>query len=161
MENSRIDSPVMPLDVNWPGDLNAVGSETVTELKDSQQKLQEKYDGQIDPSLLAISTTLAPAPSTHISLPTNVAESSSQALAHIQNEAHLNRLQLQQQMDDGKGTNEAYPRQVKNYEKFWEDDQNRRAKLDPNHIATPAHPIIGEKVAIFLQHEMTRNKACI
>ena len=87
-------------------------------------------------------------------------QSANQALTRIQNEAHLNRLQLQRQMDKGKGTNEAYPRHVKNYEKFWEADQDRRAKLDPNHIRTPAHPIIGEKVAIFLFNEISRNKVC-
>ncbi len=59
-----------------------------------------------------------------------------------------------------KGTEEAYPRHVKNYVKFWEDDQDRRANADPNYVKIPAHPIVGENVAVFLKHELTRNKVC-
>ncbi|KAF9471271.1 hypothetical protein BDN70DRAFT_901472 [Pholiota conissans] len=63
----------------------------------------------------------------------------SNPLAQIQEEAHLNRLALQQTLDKGKGTEEAYPRHVKNYEKFWEADQDRRTKLDPNHCYMLEH----------------------
>ena len=80
------------------------------------------------------------------------------SLASIQHEAHLNRLELQKGMTKGKGTDEAYPRHVKNYVTFWEADQERRLKDNPTYTKIPAHPIIGEKVAIFLQHEITRNK---
>lgn len=45
-------------------------------------------------------------------------------LSIIQLEVHANRLELQQGLDKGKGTEEAYPRHVKNYVKFWEDDQD-------------------------------------
>ncbi|KAF8956321.1 hypothetical protein BDZ97DRAFT_1671824 [Flammula alnicola] len=81
-------------------------------------------------------------------------------LSSIQLEAHTNRLALQKQQDKGKGTDDAYPRHVKNYVRFWEADQDRRAKENPNFVRTPAHPIIGEKVSLFLQNEITRNKVC-
>jgi len=82
-------------------------------------------------------------------------------LADIQHSAHLNRLALQKQMTEGKGTEDAYPRHIKNYEAFWMKDQERRAKENPNHCRISAHPIVGEKVAIFLEHERTRNKVPI
>ena len=161
IEDSQILSSTQ-IDVSWPGALNTADLNTIAELEDSQRVLQDDYAGQIDPALLnlsAVTPTVPAAPSVVSPSPNHTTvESTAQALARIQNEAHLNRLRLQQQLDNGKGTNEAYPRHVKNYEKFWEADQNRRAKLDPNHIRTPAHPIIGEKVSIFLFHEMNRNK---
>ncbi|KAF9476573.1 hypothetical protein BDN70DRAFT_812067, partial [Pholiota conissans] len=73
-------------------------------------------------------------------------------------EAHRNRLKLQEKQDKGKGTEEAYPRHVKNYVEFWNSDQDRRAEEDPSFVRTPAHPIIGEKVSLFLEHETTRGK---
>lgn len=81
-----------------------------------------------------------------------------QPLTDIQHAAHLNRLALQKQMTEGKGTEDAYPRHIKNYESFWAQDQDRRARENPNHHRISAHPIIGEKVAIFLEHERTRAK---
>jgi len=88
-------------------------------------------------------------------------QTTSQPLTEIQHAAHLNRLALQKQMTEGKGTEDAYPRHVKNYETFWAQDQDRRARENPNHIRISAHPIVGEKVAIFLEHERTRNKVAI
>ena len=81
-----------------------------------------------------------------------------QPLTDIQHSAHVNRLALQKQMMEGKGTEDAYPRHIKNYESFWAQDQDRRARENPNHHRISAHPIIGEKVAIFLEHERTRAK---
>lgn len=159
-------SPIQ-LDVNWPGNLTTADSEMEMELENSQRELQGEYTGQIDPALITSTpasnhavpwSTTVPATPKLPEVGDQVPHPTNQALVLIQNEAHLNRLQLQRQMDKGKGTNEAYPRHVKNYEKFWEADQDRRAKLNANHIRTPAHPIIGEKVSLFLFHEMTRNK---
>ena len=93
----------------------------------------------------------------------NLSRTSSQVqvLTDIQQAAHLNRLALQKQMTEGKGTEDAYPRHIKNYETFWAQDQDRRVKENPNHQWIDAHPIIGEKVAIFLEHERTRAKVSI
>lgn len=102
------------------------------------------------------------APSTDLAVPKPPATASFDdiqiSLASIQHEAHLNRLELQKGMAKGKGTDEAYPRHVKNYVRFWEADQERRLKENSTYVKIPAHPIIGEKVAIFLQSEITRNK---
>lgn len=169
-------APARQLDINWPGNLNTVDSNTEKELEHTQHELQGEYS-QIDPILLNLSFTnnahtpshlgdnskadQLVAPSVSEQHATLMPQSSDQALVLIQNEAHLNRLQLQRNMDKGKGTNEAYPRHVKNYEKFWEADQDRRGKLNPNHVRTPAHPIIGEKVSLFLHYEMSRNKVIL
>lgn len=90
-------------------------------------------------------------------LPPSLLQPSSH-LSLIQQEAHLNRLELQKRMDQGKGTDEAYPRHVRNYIQFWHADQNRRQEENPTYQQVPAHPIVAEKVAIFLKSETTRNK---
>ncbi|KAF4609994.1 hypothetical protein D9613_010503 [Agrocybe pediades] len=76
----------------------------------------------------------------------------------IREEAHRLRLQVEKQLVSGKGTEQCYPRHVQRYEKFWEKDQAERAESDPKHVHEPAHPILGEKVALFLNHELERNK---
>ena len=86
--------------------------------------------------------------------PSNLLDS----LSHLKDEAHWHRLSLQQQMIQGKGTETAYPRHVKAYMSFWLDYQDSKAKEIPGLVRIPAHPIIGDKVAVFLQHESTRNK---
>ncbi|PPQ70700.1 hypothetical protein CVT25_010617 [Psilocybe cyanescens] len=80
------------------------------------------------------------------------------SLSPIKARAHLNRLALQADMDRGKGTESAYPRHVKSYLKFWEADQDELARDNPGYQRIDPHPITGEKVAIFLQYEFTRNK---
>jgi len=86
--------------------------------------------------------------------PSNLLDS----LSHLKDEAHRHRLSLQQQMIQGKGTETAYPRHVKAYMLFWSDYQDSKAKEIPGWVRIPAHPIIGDKVAVFLQDESTRNK---
>ena len=76
-------------------------------------------------------------------------------------QAHLNRLALQSKLIEGKGTEDAYPRHIKNYENFWNAYQEGEVKKNPNHHWVNAHPIIGAKVSLFLQYESTRNKVRI
>jgi len=80
------------------------------------------------------------------------------SLAKLKDEAHANRLAVQQRLVEGKGTEEAYGRHIKNYLVFWSSSQDRKVEEDPQWVRIPAHPIIGDKVAIFLQHETTRRK---
>lgn len=80
------------------------------------------------------------------------------ALKILRLEAQQIRLDTQDTLDKGKGTEEAYPRHVKNYEKFWEADQERRKKADTLYQKIPAHPITGDKVTIFLKAELNRPK---
>ena len=79
----------------------------------------------------------------------------------IDMQAHLNRLALQTKLTEGKGTEDAYPRHIKNYENFWNAYQEGEVKKNPNHRWVNAHPIIGAKVSLFLQYDSTRNKVCI
>ena len=80
------------------------------------------------------------------------------SLAQLKDEAHANRLAIQRQLVEGKGTEEAYRRHVRNYLAFWSGFQDQKVSEDPKWVRIPAHPIIGDKVAIFLQHETTRKK---
>jgi hypothetical protein len=79
----------------------------------------------------------------------------------IDMQAHLNRLALQTKLTEGKGTEDAYPRHIKNYENFWNAYQEGEVKKNLNHHWVNAHPIVGAKVSLFLQYEITRNKVCI
>ena len=94
------------------------------------------------------------------SLSTPDVRSLSESLSKIKDQAHANRLTIQQQLIEGKGTEEAYTRHVKSYLSFWSSFQDQKIKEDPQWARIPAHPITGDKVAIFLQHETTRNKVC-
>jgi hypothetical protein len=80
------------------------------------------------------------------------------SLAKIKDQAHANRLTIQQQLVEDEGTEEAYTQHVKNYLSFWSSFQDQKVKEEPQWARIPAHPITGDKVAIFLQHETTRNK---
>jgi len=46
------------------------------------------------------------------------------SLAKLKEEAHANRLAIQQQLVEGKGTEEAYRRHIKNYLSFWSGFQD-------------------------------------
>ncbi|KAF9524192.1 hypothetical protein CPB83DRAFT_839170 [Crepidotus variabilis] len=61
-------------------------------------------------------------------------------------------------MSEGKGTDDAYKQHVKDYKVFWEKDQAAKAKEDPSHALVPAYPIVGAKVALFLQYKISRPK---
>ena len=74
--------------------------------------------------------------------------------------AHKNRLALSESMTEGKGTEDAYGRHLKDYEAFWDRFQREQLKENEGHTTIPAHPIVGEKVAIFLEYELTRPKVC-
>ena len=48
------------------------------------------------------------------------------SLAQLKEEAHANRLAIQQQLVEGKGTEKAYRRHLKNYHAFWSGFQDRK-----------------------------------
>lgn len=80
------------------------------------------------------------------------------SLTRLDDESHLNRLALQREMVEGKGTEEAYARHLKSYAAFWDMFQAQNMAKDPSWTEVPAHPITAAKVAHFLQHEAQRNK---
>lgn len=83
------------------------------------------------------------------------------SLSAMVDETHMNRLSLRAEMTAGKGTESAYLRHVKNYEKFMVADQAARVQHNPLWTSVPAHPITATKVAAFLQHETTRTKVSV
>lgn len=80
------------------------------------------------------------------------------SLSAMVDETHMNRLSLREEMTAGKGTESAYLRHIKNYEKFMIADQAARVQQNPLWTSVPAHPITATKAAAFLQHETTRTK---
>jgi len=146
------DSDTFTVNVNFPGGL-ALANGCTAPLLDTAlcQNASENMPGT--------STTPPPTDSSTV-LPTILLPESepNDPLASIQTQAHLNRLALQTKLTEGKGTEDAYTRHIKNYEKFWNAFQEGQVKENPNHHWVNAHPIIGAKVSLFLQHEITRNK---
>ncbi|PPR07313.1 hypothetical protein CVT24_007514 [Panaeolus cyanescens] len=61
-----------------------------------------------------------------------------------------------------KGTSKAYPRHVKRYEEWWDENEKKRvlkeAEAGNVWTARPAHPITAEKAALFLDYESKRPK---
>jgi hypothetical protein len=80
------------------------------------------------------------------------------SFAIMDQETHTERLAIQEDVRSGKGTDPAYLRHLKNYEKFTELDQARRIAEDPNWKSLPSHPITVVKVAIFMEYETKRCK---
>lgn len=79
-------------------------------------------------------------------------------LRELHDDTHHDRLELQEQMDEGKGTPAAYARHEKDYNVFWAEDQERRITEDPTRSKVPAEPINATKVAHFLAYEAFREK---
>lgn len=131
-------------DVNVPGDFTLLDSSAT--------------------SLLSSATTVENQQAIISQLPDHVNSPSVKPQSHLtalQREAHLNQMALQKQLDQGKGTADAYPRHLKSYVHFWDADQERRVAEDPTHQKVPAHPIVGYKVSLFLEHETKRNKVSL
>jgi hypothetical protein len=80
------------------------------------------------------------------------------SLVVMDQETHAERLAIQEDVRSGKGTDPAYLRHLKNYEKFTELDQARRFAEDPNWKTLPPHPITVVKVATFMEYETKRCK---
>jgi hypothetical protein len=101
-----LSSIIQDVNINFPGDLSLIAGATESSTA----------------VLHTASTTTSPT-SSHTSQP----------LTDIQHAAHLNRLALQNQMMEGKGTEDVYFRHIKNYENFWAQDQDRRARENPSY----------------------------
>jgi hypothetical protein len=80
------------------------------------------------------------------------------SLAVMDQETHAGRLAIQNDVRSGKGTDPAYLRHLKNYEKFTEADQARRLAEDPTWKVLSPHPITVVKAATFLEYETKRPK---
>ncbi len=76
----------------------------------------------------------------------------------LEKETHETRLALQEAMDQDKGTNKAYPRQLARYHAWFSMDQDLRIKEDPMLPRLSSQPITATKVALYLKWEATRPK---
>jgi hypothetical protein len=76
----------------------------------------------------------------------------------IDQETHANRLAIQAEVVAEKGTDPAYARHLRNYERFIVEDQAARLEKDLGWPVMDPHPITAAKVALFLQYETTRPK---
>ncbi|KAJ3761049.1 hypothetical protein EV360DRAFT_22979, partial [Lentinula raphanica] len=74
------------------------------------------------------------------------------------NEAHENRLDIQETMQSRTQTANNYDRYIKRYHVWWAEDQERRKRADPMWQAIPAEPLNWSKASVFLQYESTRPK---
>ena len=55
-------------------------------------------------------------------------------------------------------TGKHYTGHVGRYVRFWERDQEQRKAKDPSWVAVPPFPMIATKAALFIEHEMQREK---
>lgn len=97
-------------------------------------------------SHLVTSATLQTSPATN------------RSLAVVDEEAHAIRQSYMDRDRKGKQTGKMYDRLVGKYVKWWDEDQARRGKFDPQWRVIPAMPITASKVVLFLQFEMQREK---
>ena len=80
------------------------------------------------------------------------------SLSMLKQESHELRVRIGEKELEGKGTAKSYPRQVQNYQLWFEADQERIAAEDSTRVPIPAFPVTVAKVAMFLHHETTREK---
>lgn len=91
----------------------------------------------------------------------SAAVSASQAatsLAALEHESHVRRAKRVKDMQESNQTSRSYARHVKNYESFFNTDQDQRCKNDSSWTPVPAFPVTATKVAVFVEHELTREK---
>ena len=76
----------------------------------------------------------------------------------LEQETHEVRLRIGEKEMEGKGTAKSYPRQVCNYQTWFDAAQACTVEKDPTRVVIPAFPITAAKTAMFLHHESTREK---
>lgn len=154
-------SAIQPLKMTLPQSLKAVKMTSVS--NSIVQEGNTHFSGDLNIVAGATRSLRIDIGTSTPAIPAIISDSnpSTSPLADILHTVHLNQLALQKQMTEGKGTEDAYPQHIKNYETFWEWDQDCQAKENLNHCWISAHLIIGKKVVIFLEHKRTHNKVYI
>jgi hypothetical protein len=79
----------------------------------------------------------------------------------LEHESHELRLRIGEKELEGKGTAKSYPRQVQNYQLWFDTDQVRIAAEDSTRTPIPAFPVTAAKVSMFLHHESTCEKVSL
>ena len=108
-----------------------------------------------------VTLRLGPAHSTHGPSAATTSPRTQRSLMFLEREMHDVWLKIGQKEMEGKGTGKCYPRQVRNYRVWFEEEQSRIAASDPSRTALPAFPITAAKVAAFLHNESTREKVSL
>jgi hypothetical protein len=72
--------------------------------------------------------------------------------------SHAFRLSQAVKDQNRKGTGSTYDRHVRHYTEFWDQYQAELSVVSPSRASIPSFPIMAAKVAMFLQHESTREK---
>jgi hypothetical protein len=80
------------------------------------------------------------------------------SMALLEHETREARLRVGEKEMVGKGTAKSYPRQVHNYQTWFDKEQMCVVANDPTRVIIPAFPITAVKVAMFLLHELTCEK---
>ncbi|KAI0073131.1 hypothetical protein K474DRAFT_261907 [Panus rudis PR-1116 ss-1] len=80
------------------------------------------------------------------------------SLADLELASHNVRREIVEQQQSDKGTSKSYARHVRNYMTWWSLYQQEENEKNPARIPIPAEPITAAKVAMFLQHEISRPK---
>ena len=137
--------------------------------------LRHKPPNRLDDSLSGnltnqVGFVMSPAPGLRVAVPTQTgsstytAPSSSdthgmlQSLAELDAASHAFRLSQAVKDQNRKGTGSTYDRHVRRYTEFWDQYQAELSVVNPSRISIPSFPITAAKVAMFLQHESTREK---
>jgi hypothetical protein len=81
-----------------------------------------------------------------------------QSLAELDAMSHAFRLSQAAKDQNQKGTGSTYNRHVRHYTEFWDQYQAELSIANPSRASIPSFPITAAKVAMFLQHESTREK---
>ncbi|OJA10888.1 hypothetical protein AZE42_11709 [Rhizopogon vesiculosus] len=76
----------------------------------------------------------------------------------LEQESHQLQLQIGEKGLEGKGTVKSYPRQVQNYQLWFEADQACIAAHDSALVPIPAFPVTAAKVSMFIHHETMHEK---
>ncbi|KAJ3492579.1 hypothetical protein NLJ89_g11203 [Agrocybe chaxingu] len=133
-----------------------------TDVHPSSHSLSTRPLDSLDPPKLF---TMNPDPHTGVvpNHPTVLFNTSSEEqYTVLESEAYMLSLRREDEYVADKGTEKAYARHIRNYEKWWASDQARRqdeaeCKSTIWH-PLPAHPITPTKAAIFLDYELHRPK---
>jgi hypothetical protein len=78
--------------------------------------------------------------------------------AMLEADSHAVRLDMLELERTDKTTRRIYERCLRSYREWWEQHQLKVVAGDSHRVAIPALPVTAAKVAIFLQHEMSREK---
>ena len=98
-------------------------------------------------------------PSTPIGIPPALSSTGLQhSLEFLDAASHGVHLHTVHEEQSDKGTSVAYARHVRNYCTYWDLYQDERVAEDPSWTVIPAFPVTAAKVAMFLDHERTREK---